>query len=285
MLRKLLKYDLRYLFKYWWILAVISLGFSVLGGLSMNVFYDPAESPDASLFILAILTFILSIFAICAFVIGTEIFIFTRFQRNFFTDEGYLTFTLPVTRYQLLNSKLISATILNSSTFALVIIELLILFGLSPAGGEIVDIFSFLMGFVSGDHLGEIIDYANNGAIVAGVVISFILHIISAFVFLIAATLLIYCCITVYSIISTKRKIIAVIAMYYGTSTITSIIIDCGSYYMNFGISGFIDEQNVILQTFAELLWLLIVLALTVGAAIGLYTFLLHMLHKKLNLS
>ena len=37
MLKKLLKYDLKSVFKYWWIAAVTSIGLSALGGLCISI--------------------------------------------------------------------------------------------------------------------------------------------------------------------------------------------------------------------------------------------------------
>ncbi|MCL2680534.1 MAG: hypothetical protein FWF11_03575 [Coriobacteriia bacterium] len=49
------------------------------------------------------------IMAVCAAIIVTFVVIVLRFYRNFLTPEGYLMFTLPVTRHQLILSKLIAA--------------------------------------------------------------------------------------------------------------------------------------------------------------------------------
>lgn len=58
--------------------------------------------------ILGLLTvfYVLYLFIIAAV---TQIFLIVRFYKNMFTDEGYLTNTLPVTSTQLINSKLIVA--------------------------------------------------------------------------------------------------------------------------------------------------------------------------------
>ena len=37
MMKKLLKYDLRAIFKYWWIVALSSLGLSFIGGISLKI--------------------------------------------------------------------------------------------------------------------------------------------------------------------------------------------------------------------------------------------------------
>ena len=46
--------------------------------------------------------------AIIAYVIGSQLILLIRFYKNKFTDESYLTFTLPVTSHQLLLSSLLN---------------------------------------------------------------------------------------------------------------------------------------------------------------------------------
>ena len=61
---------------------------------------------------------ILYILLIIVVMVATVLFIAIRFYKNFYTDEGYLMFTLPVNSKSLITSKLISAflwTILSSA--------------------------------------------------------------------------------------------------------------------------------------------------------------------------
>lgn len=52
------------------------------------------------------------------------IYLMVRFYRNLFTSEGYLMFTLPVTRTQLLNSKLIVAFLWNCFNILLTVVSI-----------------------------------------------------------------------------------------------------------------------------------------------------------------
>ena len=61
---------------------------------------------------------VLSLFTACAV---TLIFVFIRYYKNFFTDEGYLTFTLPVKRSTLLNAKTVNAMIWGLLLIAFII--------------------------------------------------------------------------------------------------------------------------------------------------------------------
>ena len=66
MFRKLLKYDMQSIFKVWWIMAVITLGASILGGVGFRIIMETTEkAPDNLLLVLlmlgGILFFIVSI--------------------------------------------------------------------------------------------------------------------------------------------------------------------------------------------------------------------------------
>lgn len=105
-----------YIAKYWWIGALVSLASSVVGGLCGNLLVRTTEhqtDPNA-LSILMIFSSALVMFVCYLTIILTMfvpvILIITRFYKHFFTDEGYLTFTLPAKRSTLLLSKTVTAT-------------------------------------------------------------------------------------------------------------------------------------------------------------------------------
>lgn len=83
----------------------------------------PALHGDAIETIRTILYIPLSIITFGVYALGfassiiTLIFILMRYYKNFFTDEGYLTFTLPVTPHELLWTKLISGMVCRRCDF------------------------------------------------------------------------------------------------------------------------------------------------------------------------
>ena len=110
MLKKLSKYDLRSVRKLWIIFALISVCASVIGSFTLKVIlYDEFNHPLIS--ILGLLGTYAAFMAILIFPIVMFILVFLRFYKNFYTDEGYLTFTLPVKRGTLLMSKTLNAMI------------------------------------------------------------------------------------------------------------------------------------------------------------------------------
>ncbi len=113
MLAKLIKLDLRFAYKQFLVMAAVLLG----GGLVV-----PYLSEDIMKIGLPIL------FSLCMTLIPLMSIwlVVQHFQRNLFGNEGYLMFTLPVSAYQLLLSKLITTVIwfnlMVGSAFGLVVL-------------------------------------------------------------------------------------------------------------------------------------------------------------------
>ena len=105
MLKKMLKHDLKHVITPWIITTVIFVMASVLGAISirMNILYS--SNP---LTILGIILFVVSSIAYAVLGFGISIY---RCYQSCFTDEAYLTFTLPVKRNTVLISKLLSMAI------------------------------------------------------------------------------------------------------------------------------------------------------------------------------
>ena len=126
MLRKLLKYDFLAVFRGAWLILPAMAFITVCATISANILnrldmdmVGPAGVGAGLLFAACILVLMLCIYgiAICGVVIS--ILLFVRFYTNFYTDEGYLTFTLPVKRSTLLLSKTLNAFLYYIAYFVL----------------------------------------------------------------------------------------------------------------------------------------------------------------------
>lgn len=95
MFAKLLKYDLRAVFKYWWMAAVASAIIAALGGICISI-VNVDYTKYGALQTIATLGIVLAVIGIVIFFTLSEILVLVRFYKNFYSDEGYLTFTLPV---------------------------------------------------------------------------------------------------------------------------------------------------------------------------------------------
>jgi len=105
MLKKLLKYDLKNIFKFLIIFYSLALFFGVLTRIFLNI---------ENSFIMNIIGQICSGVTISMFfniLINNLMRLWIRFKNNFYGDESYLTHTLPVTKKELYLSKFLSAII------------------------------------------------------------------------------------------------------------------------------------------------------------------------------
>ena len=123
MLSKLLKNDLKRNMRWLWILFV---GTIAVAGLSRGT-----KELGESIAFFKILGIIFdSIFYSLLVNVILQPFLrnFLNFAKSFYSDEGYLTHTLPVTKTQLLNSKVITAIVEILLGFITLVISLLIMF-------------------------------------------------------------------------------------------------------------------------------------------------------------
>ena len=270
MLRKLLRYDLKFVFKYWWIAAVTSLVLSVAGGISLSLM-DAEKQPPALIMLLLTLTVVFSIVGLVAFCLLSYLSIYIRFYKNLFTDEGYLTFTLPVKLSRLLNAKLLTALITMIGTFLVLFADIFLLISIG-GGKEVLD------------DLGKLLKN-----ILYEVDIYFYLYLIQ-FVILLLLTmvfsaLFLFCCITFGSIITKKAKVPAAIGIYYVANCVFSGFLQ---FIFLFGFPALGDWIYALPESMHYPLIALVLLAaiLTFGlACLLLYALQYWMLHRKLNLN
>lgn len=129
MLKKLLKHEWAACWKFPTILISVLLIISVFAGLT---FATPIwQSEMSGLDFLLILVWMLYYFAIIGVSIGVVLYLAIRFYKSMYTDEGYLTHTLPVTSHQLLWSKIIPIVIWNIIAIIGIFISLVIFGGMA----------------------------------------------------------------------------------------------------------------------------------------------------------
>ena len=284
MLGKLLKYDLKSIFKYWWLFAVSSVGVSVLGAISLLGFASAMQADtetDFSIFIgiMCFFAFLFCMLALSAFIIVAEILIYVRFYKNLFSDEGYLTFTLPVKRHQLLTSKLIMAIITEACTVTLLFVEIMSIFfvGLGPL---------FLETFGL-DSIGALFEafgliFAELGAFSVIYLVELLLLALVSSAF---SVLLVFACISFGSMIAKKHKVLASVGIYY---LVSGVVSSSYSFVYIFGSSLISSIALTVPHGFAMpivAVALLVAIAIVAALAMLLYTLVHYMLDKKLNLA
>ena len=274
MLKKLLKYDLRSVFRFWWIVALISVGMAVLGGFAQSILYNN-DIPRVINVIASIVVFF-SYFCMMGLAVLTQVLLFIRFYRNFFTDEGYLTFTLPVKRETLLNSKVLAGFIAMAAAAAVCALNFSIIFAIPQY--EVFRSGEFFSGFQ--EVMREIPDHLVGPLIIMGIE-----ALVLAALVLLLSVLFLYCCITFGSMLVKKGKLFASIGMYYG---IGSSIISAMQLILILSVGSITVWMEPISEWQAPTIVTLILLGgiLFLAALCALvYAFTHWMLGRKLNLS
>ena len=122
MLGKLLKYDLKYVYKNVVVLYILAIVFSSLSRVTKSV-------ENSALF--SVITIFLVVSAIFMAVVSL-IFclrgLWFRFLKNCYQDESYLTHTLPVKKKTIYNAKAITAVITMLTTMVVILVSLFICF-------------------------------------------------------------------------------------------------------------------------------------------------------------
>lgn len=278
MLKKLLKYDLKSIFKYWWIAAIVSIGLSIAGGLAISITASDKDVP-AFISVLVVFSILFAIIGIFAFPILTYILAYVRYYKNFFTDEGYLTFTLPVKRSQLLNSKLISNLLVMFCSGIVIFADIFILIALG-VGNEfynevIVPIADAFKQLFSSIGTSDCIYLCL--MILAAIAILILITVFS--------TLMIFACITFAAVITKKAKVIAAIGIYYVANWVITGFMQLVYIFGITSIDNLISTmpESVGVPTVTIMLYAVVVFLGLL--CLLLYTLNYFMLDRKLNLA
>ena len=281
MLKKLLKYDLKSVFKYWWIAAITTFGVSFLGGYALTILRDADSTETARavpliLEILATISIPLVYLVFAALAILTIILVFLRYYKNFYSDEGYLTFTLPVKKTELINSKLIMGILSSLATILVIAFDVLIILCVGFSD-KILDPL-FWKDFAN--FFSEMYKTLGGYTFVYAIEIIVMLLAISLF-----STLFLYDCVAIASMLVKKAKVITAIGIYYAANGAISAIY---TIFTIFGMSNILDimadMNKATLLPLIALLWLGIIVMVAMFAAL-LYLLQYWIVDRKLNLS
>lgn len=289
MLKKLIKYDIQPVIRIWWILAVAVTGMSAICATVLRLYIEytaRATELEASMGIILSLIMGVTVFATVvafgAFVLGGSLLCYWRFYKNFFTDEGYLTFSLPIPRRKLYLSKVLNVLIMDAATF-LVIMVIGMIFALivPPTYGE------GMFDFVVFRGLGDLMTLLWQGC--GGWLIVYILEIILLLVLTaLFSDGLVLMCVTIGTIVAKKHKLLAGIGIYYGVSSVITFLGQFVSLFtatssISYILMMFLGQSSGVSWAGIALQILSFALAEAVLACIFHFTT-LGMIERKLNL-
>ncbi len=277
MLKKVLKYDLKYVFKYWWIGAVVCFALAIVGGFGIKIEeMSYVKELPVAVELFAGLATILSVLGFFAFSMFAEVLVIIRMYKNFYTDEGYLTFTLPAKRSTLLASKLLTGYITTVVTVLTSAINLFVMICIP-----------FYKEIFSWETYIEIRDAVQELVKTLGVkyIVIYLIELLAIIALVILFSMLvIFVCMSIGSLIAKKGKILASFALYYAFTNVgTSVLFIYMTVVATPLASWFMDmNEGQMKLVFALIFGLALCFILMLNAI--LYTVQYRLLDKKLNL-
>lgn len=284
MLGKLIKYEWRGLRLPLTIMMIVLAGTMILTcGVILTINPKLDETLAWYSGVALTLSFLLYYFGIIGCTLGTTLIVVVRFYKTCYTDQGYLTHTLPVTPHQLLNSKILTAIFTQLLMIFAIILSIFIILQVG-----IHHVFSFIPDYSYAElrHefsivFADILDsFEDEFGLRLGLYIAYLLFY--CIVGVISNVITLFGCVSLGQLYA-KHRIVGAIAAYFLLQFVMMIIgyitaipmytrMLAGTYYDNATVFGIMSPtMNMSLLT-------------TVLLAVVMYFVNLHMMTKKLNL-
>lgn len=216
-----------------------------------------------------------SVIAISLYVVAVQVILLYRFYKNKFTDEGYLTFTLPVKTSHIFWSSVVNMLLWMLISFAVVLaVVCMLIFFCTVTDGintQVFELIRSVIEFYRGDPWEQVgVEFFGKAYLVlAG---------LSALVSPLYALFVPMCCITIGAVLAKKYKLLASFGIYYGVNFVVGIITSVAGLVPTLLLLS--SENMVAYNTATAAIQLVITTALTLGA----YFLTIHLMKRKLNL-
>ena len=217
MFAKLMKHEWRATRGVLGLICLICVSAAVLGGLSMRYLtWISTQLRSMNLVnALCVIAMIVSMIAVAVCGMAELIYLIWRFYKSRYTDEGYLTFTLPVTTHQILLSSVVNSIV------GMVIVAAVVLFSIA---GMLLIGFSWMDGFWA--SLGEVISqlFAEMKRYIGWEQLGYAAILLcDGLMGVICGLVMLMLSVTIGSVIARKHKILAAVGTYYGLSVLMSV--------------------------------------------------------------
>ena len=271
MFAKLLKHEWKATSKLLGTLSLGALGLGLLGAAVLQgIQYSTSKLAveTGASFLLTICTLMLMglYFALIAYVLGTQIYLIYRFYKTRFTDQGYLTFTLPVSTRSVILSAYVNTLIWMAITIVTVAVAVVLAVVLGRLGStDLADMWERvrLVFEVAQDDFG--------GAFIAVSVLGGLLSIASGVMIVMAS-------VTAGAVAAKKHKILAAIGIYYGQGLVLGMLTSAVQVFVTF--ISFSSDFNMTTYILAYSL----VYVIQGAWGLGAYFLTKRLADKKLNL-
>ena len=287
MLGKLIKYEWKSTYKVGLLLLLAIVLATVMGFVIFqapmwkSMYRDSRidEVAEVLLNIASIFSILIYVLLLVGAVYGIYIFLVVRFYRSMYKSEGYLLHTLPVTKHQILISKILVSTI----WVYLITIAVMV---------SVILFFLAMMSAISGESFSEILqsisDISSNIYSLFSMLFSesgfsmnmyWVIILLSSILGLPAGLIIMFGAISIGQLFSKNRVAMAILS-YIGISIARSVLSSLiqGVNYIGTALSG--SEQFVGYMNSSMVLSLV----LNVLLAVGCYIISYHVISKKLNM-
>jgi hypothetical protein len=256
------------------VLATVVL--RILVNTSGSLWWEVEEGLGVILVVALGMFLLFAVVALSVYAIAVQVILLYRFYKNKFTDEGYLTFTLPVKPTQIFWSSFLNMLIwlVISALVVFAVVFLAVLFGTAEHGLVNTDVF---------DAMKELLElvWENDWQMLLQEQYSIPYLVVLGLTFLVTpfyALILPMACITAGAVLAKKHKILASFGVYYVVNFVVGIITSVASVAPTILMMNSSEPEGYYLMSLA--IQLVISLALTLGA----YFFTIHVMKRKLNL-
>lgn len=296
MLGKLLKHEWRSTWKMPTALCLFTVLMTLFGALSfkMPMWQKLVGNNSAAMTFMDLMAIVVLITYFVTIIISAYaimIYFAIRFYKNLYTDEGYLTFTLPVTQNNLILSKTLISAFWNFFATILMLGSMFLLLYVFMrtmiSGAEWAEV-SQVFGDMSPAINDVFVKYA--GLPTWGIIIVFVLIILSGSF---SGMLLIYLCISIGQLFR-KHKVAASIIAYLVVTTLVQTITSIALLPVTFGMmldlemmesSMLASPMEAVFAPFASMMPLYYFsLALAIVQSIACYFICIFIAKRKLNL-
>ena len=222
MLGKLMKYDMKYMAR---VLPWLYLGAFGMSLFMSFILYLSAKSSSEALMVTVALGILPISLMIGALSVCGTVFMMIRIYKNMFSDEGYLTFTLPVKTHNIVWSKLLTGAVWNvfGGIVTIAVIAMPVTTVLVTLAKGDPDLAAELSA--TGEIAGALLDMLPQGPGFVTGLISFILNIVVA-LFSSNALFMLSCCLAQ---MLNKSRGIASVGIYLGMNFLLSSITSASS--------------------------------------------------------
>ena len=256
------------------VLATVVL--RILVNTSGSLWWEVEEGLGVILVVALGMFLLFAVVALSVYAIAVQVILLYRFYKNKFTDEGYLTFTLPVKPTQIFWSSFLNMLIwlVISALVVFAVVFLAVLFGTAEHGLVNTDVF---------DAMKELLElvWEIDWQMLLQEQYSIPYLVVLGLTFLVTpfyALILPMACITAGAVLAKKHKILASFGVYYVVNFVVGIITSVASVAPTILMMNSSEPEGYYLMSLA--IQLVISLALTLGA----YFFTIHVMKRKLNL-